>query len=58
MATEPKLNFCTLREAEDEIHIECRFLDGQKLAAVIVDGEFPILARWIVNALNRTFGGK
>ena len=54
---EPKLLFCGTREAmgDDgmpEYHIECRFEDGQKRAAVKVDGEFPELATKIAQLLN------
>ena len=54
---EPQLRYCTRRDAYDEhdihsIHIECRFDDGQKFPAVIVDGEFETLAEKIENFLN------
>lgn len=63
---EPKLKFCTVRgaitisadhlppdsEDFDEYHIECRFEDGQKFAAVTVDGRFPELADKIAAFLN------
>ena len=50
--TEPKVVFATVRDAEVEIHIECRFSDGQKFAAIVVDGEFPSLATQICEMLN------
>lgn len=54
---EPNVRFCTQRIAEDEhgieeIHLECRFTDGQKFAAVIVDANFPELANKIEAFLN------
>lgn len=54
---EPTVKFCTQRVAEDEhgveeIHLECRFSDGQKLAAVIVSSDFPELANRIELFLN------
>jgi len=55
------LLFCGSRTAigdcgVEEIHIECRFADGQKRAAVKVDGEFPELATMIAKFLNGTTG--
>lgn len=54
MATEPRLLHCTLRVTSDEFYIpvECRFADGQKFAAVLVDDAFPQLAADIANWLN------
>lgn len=57
--SEPKLLFCGVRQAIDEndipeYHIECRFADGQKRAAVKVDGEFPGLANLVAELLNGT----
>jgi len=49
---EPTVSFCTLREAEDEWHLECRMSDGQKGAFVMVDGEFPGLAAKLRDFLN------
>ena len=45
-------DFCTIRDADDEIHLECRFPDGQKVAAVIVSIDFPELAEKIANFIN------
>ncbi len=55
---EPRLLYCTMRDGLHDdgypvIDIECRFDDGQKFAAVEVDGEFPDLARLIHDCLNR-----
>ncbi len=56
--TEPILKFCTLRSsgAVDDpdfcIDVECRFNDGQKFAAIQVDGDFGRLAWLIHNYLN------
>lgn len=35
-----------------EIHLECRFSDGQKYAAVMVDIECPSLADFLAKAIN------
>lgn len=53
MSTEPKLLYCATRIADDEIHIECRFADGQKHAAIAVGIDYPDLADRIVTLLNR-----
>ncbi len=37
----PKLIKVTMRDGERETHFECRFNDGQKFAAVIVDDILP-----------------
>lgn len=50
---EPRVNFATVRDGDDELHIECRFWDGQKIAAIVVDREFPQLAQDIANYLSR-----
>lgn len=62
MSDEPRVIYATVRDAEDvdgieELHIECRFDDGQKFAAVVVDGDFPHLAHALCNFLNEV-GGK
>jgi Lar family restriction alleviation protein len=55
---EPNLMYCTVREAEHEeygyveYHLECRFDDDQKFAAVKIDGEFHGLANLVSNLLN------
>jgi hypothetical protein len=49
---EPSLAYCTVRDGDDEWHIECRFDDGQKFAAVKVAIEFPQLAHRIADFLN------
>lgn len=59
--TEPNLLFCGVRSAIDEddieeFHIECRFADGQKRAAIVVDGEFPELADLVAKLLNGSTG--
>lgn len=43
---------CTVRDGEDEIHLECRFPDGQKFAAVIVAAGYESLAQFLANAIN------
>lgn len=43
----------TVRVSDDEyLHIECRFSDGQKYAAVMVDADHPELAHDICEYLN------
>ena len=49
---EPSLKYCTVREGDDEWHLECRFSDGQKYAAILVDGECPRLAERVASLLN------
>lgn len=31
----------TIRDADDEIHVECRFADGEKFAGVTIDKKIP-----------------
>lgn len=50
--SEPTVTHATVRDAVDELHIECRFSDGQKFAAVKVDAEFPELASLVAELLN------
>lgn len=50
--SEPKVIYAALRNADDEIHIECRMSDGQKGAFVVVYGDFPELAAEIAAFLN------
>lgn len=50
---EPTLLFCTVRDGVDEWHIECRFSDGQKFAAITVDREFQQLADLVASLLNQ-----
>lgn len=47
-----KVIYATVRDAGDEWHIECRFDDGEKSAAVRVDIEHEALADQICRALN------
>lgn len=54
--TEPRVIFAGVRDSEDDkgfpcFDIECRFSDGQKFAAVQVDGDFPELAQRIAEFL-------
>lgn len=49
---EPNVIKATVRDADDELHIECRFSDGQKFAAVRVDSDFPELANRIASFLS------
>lgn len=53
-AIEPKLIHCTQRHCEDEIHLECRFEDGQKFAAVVIDIDHPEIANKIEKFLNNS----
>ncbi len=55
---EPRITHCGVRDGDDEYHIECRFDDGQKFAAVKVDGEFPLLAEFIAAFLNVAAGNE
>lgn len=48
-----EVTHCTIRDGGDEWHIECRFKDGQKFAAVLVDKECEDLAHEIADHLNR-----
>lgn len=52
--SEPTVVSATVRESgnEYEFDIECRFSDGQKFAAIQVDGEFIELAHRIANFLS------
>lgn len=50
---EPKVTYATVREGDEELHIECRFDDGQKFAAVKVEDGFDGLAHGICDWLNR-----
>jgi len=50
---EPNIAYCHIRHGgDDDFEIECRFSDGQKLAAITVDGDFPNLAGRICAFLN------
>ena len=49
---EPSVVYATVRDGGEYWHIECRFDDGQKFAAVLVDIEFEALADKIARALN------
>ena len=53
---EPTIRNAALREAEREIHIGCRFADGQKFAAVTVDESLPGLAGELVDFINHSAG--
>lgn len=47
------VQFATVRDGGDEWHIECRFKDGQKFAAVTVDKDQEALADWIALSLSQ-----
>jgi hypothetical protein len=49
---EPKLLFCGVRDGGDFWHLECRFDDGQKFAAIQVDKDHEKLADEIAAYLN------
>lgn len=36
------LKYCAIRDADDEWHLECRFKDGEKFAAVTIDKKVPL----------------
>lgn len=52
---EPIVVYATVRPngTGDDLDIECRFSDGQKFAAVKVDGGFPELTYRIANFLSK-----
>lgn len=52
MEKEPQVISATVRDGDDEWHIECRFSDGQKFAAIRVDKSFEKLAHQICADLN------
>lgn len=45
-------DYVTIRDGGDDWHLECRFPDGQKYAAVLVDIENKKLAHLICDFLN------
>lgn len=57
---EPRITYVTQRISsnEDFIDLECRFDDGQKRVAIMVDSEFPQLATLIVRIINTLATGK
>ena len=54
--SEPTLKYATIRDAVDELHIECRMSDGQKGAFITVDAAFPELAERVLAALTACNG--
>lgn len=46
------VEYATVRDGGDEWHIECRFRDGQKFAAVMVEKDHEDLADWIAAIIN------
>ena len=52
MSKEPQITHCTVRDGGDFWHLECRFDDGQKFAAVQVDKDHEQLADDIARYLN------
>jgi hypothetical protein len=58
--SEPKVIRAGVRSTTDEfgypmLDIECRFSDGQKFAAVRVDGDYESLAHDIADFLNSQY---
>lgn len=51
------VRYATVRDGGDEWHIECRFKDGQKFAAITVDKEHEDLADWIAAAITALMEG-
>ena len=49
---EPIVKYCTVREGDSEWHLECRFSDGQKYAAIKIDEACPELATRVAALLN------
>lgn len=52
------VQYATVRDGGDEWHIECRFKDGQKFAAVTVDKDHEDLADWIATAITALMDGE
>ncbi len=52
MAEPPIVKYCTVREGDSEWHLECRFSDGQKYAAIKIDEACPELATRVAALLN------
>lgn len=52
------INYATIQDADDEQHIVCRFKDGQKYAAVIVDSDCDDLCHEICDFINKVAGYK
>jgi hypothetical protein len=52
----PRVVRATVRDGDDAWHVECRFSDGQKFAAIHVDREHEGLAHVIAEALNALSG--
>ncbi|WP_202951367.1 hypothetical protein, partial [Sphingobium bisphenolivorans] len=50
------VQYATVRDDGDEWHIECRFKDGQKFAAITVDKDHEDLADWIAAAITALSG--
>jgi len=48
-----KIISATVRDAEDEWHIECRFENGEKYAAIHVDIDREDLADWLCALINK-----
>lgn len=42
------LKYCAIRDADDEWHLECRFKDGEKFAAVTIDKKVPLAEKLAV----------
>jgi hypothetical protein len=51
---EPTVIYATVRDAVEDLHIECRMSDGQKGAFITVDVEFPELAHRVAAMLSPT----
>ena len=52
---EPKVEYATVRDGDDELHLECRMSDGQKGAFITVSSEFPKLAFKICMLLEKEY---
>ena len=42
------LKYCAVRDADDEFHLECRFSDGEKFAALTIDKKVPLAEKLAV----------
>ena len=50
------VSYSTIRESDDELHIEVRFKDGEKFAAITIDKKLKDaekLANFINNLINK-----
>jgi len=46
------IQYTTVRDAGDELHIEARFADGQKYVICTIEPEFDEFAHWLSDEIN------